>query len=160
MPPDDKPQEKATVQLPAVPDWAIELTREVKGARADIGLVSNDLGVVKDRLNIVEAWKVEQDARAAKNSMRAQQSSEVDLDHEAKIAAAIIRQDKLEKAIHDTNALASAAVDTLKDQSDFMGMGKKGIAYLASKEGRAAIMQAAATVAAFYAALKAAGVLR
>jgi len=59
--PDDKP----TTQLPAVPEWAVELTRlakttkeEVRGLRADVGLVANDLSLVKERVAIIETWRI------------------------------------------------------------------------------------------------------
>lgn len=55
---DDKPEQPKTVELAAVPPWAVELTRSMKeGFRttnANIEVVSNDLSVVKDRVSILE----------------------------------------------------------------------------------------------------------
>ena len=65
----------------------VELTKEVRGARADISLVSNDLGIVKDRLVIVESWKNDIDARANRTSLRVEQSSKIDLEQAAALAA-------------------------------------------------------------------------
>ena len=65
----------------------VELTKEVRGARADISLVSNDLGIVKDRLVIVESWKNDVDSRAARTSLRVEQSSKIDLEQAAALAA-------------------------------------------------------------------------
>ncbi len=55
----DMPEQPKTKELPAVPDWAIELTKSMKeGFRvtnANIETVSNDLGIVKQRVEILEA---------------------------------------------------------------------------------------------------------
>jgi hypothetical protein len=78
--------EKPTVELPSVPQWAIELTREVKGARADIGLVSSDLSIVKERLTVVEMRVKDGEERAARTSSAVRGASAVDLEHEAQLS--------------------------------------------------------------------------
>ena len=73
----------------------VELTKEVRGARADISLVSNDLGIVKDRLVIVETWKNDVDTRANRTSMRVEQASKVDLEQAAALAAEKVAREEL-----------------------------------------------------------------
>ncbi len=75
MTPDDRaepPDQPKTTQLAAVPQWAIELTQAMKSGiaevRADIGLVSNDVGLLKQRVSIIESLRVEDEARAVKLS--------------------------------------------------------------------------------------------
>ncbi len=86
--------------------------------------------------------------------------SQMDLEQQAKLAATIVKTGELEAAIHDTRALAEKAVETLEKQSDFMGMGKKGLAWLRSKEARADIIRFITLVGVGYAALKSAGVIK
>lgn len=54
---DDMPEQPKTMQIPAADPVLVavaDLTREVRGARADIQLVSNDLSIVKDRVTVLE----------------------------------------------------------------------------------------------------------
>lgn len=85
-----KPPEKPTIKMDIVPDWAIKLTdtlRELgREVRADISLVSNDLGVLKQRVSIMEGLRSSDEARLQNNSIRAKQASVVDLAHEAQLA--------------------------------------------------------------------------
>lgn len=161
---DEKPAEKPTVKMNPPPDWAIALsTKVVDGfneVRADLETVKAEGQRTNLRLTRQEVRMDDVETRLANNSMRAKQSSSVDLDHEAKIADVIVETNALKKAIHDTNALAVSAVDTLKAQSDFMGMGKQGLAWLRSKEARADIVRAVTLIAAGYAALKQMGVIK
>lgn len=54
----EMPEQPRTTQLPAVPEWAIEMTRAMKeGFRttnANIEIVASDLSVVKSRVDILE----------------------------------------------------------------------------------------------------------
>lgn len=111
---DEKQPEKPTVELPAVPPWAIELTREVRGARADIGLVSNDLGVVKDRLLIVEKWKGEAELRASRTSERVREGSQHDMERDAKVAGVIVWQRGVDEKLGalDTKIDTAASAQT------------------------------------------------
>lgn len=58
---DKQPDEKKTVEIAAVPEWAVKMTErilsELGKTNANIALVSTDMGVVKERLGIVEDWK-------------------------------------------------------------------------------------------------------
>lgn len=68
---EDTQPSHSTAVLPVITPTEValaELMKEVRGARADISLVSNDLGIVKDRVGIIESWKNDQDARASRNS--------------------------------------------------------------------------------------------
>ncbi len=90
---DDKPpmpKQPTTVALEKPPAWAIAIA-EAQAAgfaeiRADISLVSNDLGIVKDRVVILEKWKVEADGRAERFSGGARQLSQTDSKHDAELA--------------------------------------------------------------------------
>lgn len=82
-------------ESPDTHDLLVELTREVRGARADISLVSNDLGIVKDRLVIVETWKNDVDTRANRTSLRVEQASKVDLEQAAALAAEKVAREEL-----------------------------------------------------------------
>jgi hypothetical protein len=93
--PDDEnrsemPSQPTTVQLPAVPPWAIELTKSVKTGiaelRADVALVSNDLGIVKDRVTILESRRNDDDARAARISGGVRNLSTTDAEQSAQLA--------------------------------------------------------------------------
>ena len=112
----DKPEEKPTIELPAVPAWAIELTREVRGARADIGLVANDVSIVKDRVAVVESRVLSLEDARKNNSLRAAGASQMDLEHEAKIAAEIVARQELASkvdALTATQALQLAILGRL-----------------------------------------------
>ncbi|MBA2684748.1 MAG: hypothetical protein H0U66_09680 [Gemmatimonadaceae bacterium] len=91
--------------------------------------------------------------RAGKTSLAVKGASQVDLEHEAKLAENIVKTQQLESAIHETRAI-------VEQQSDFMGIGKKGLEWLRSKEARADIMRAVTLIAAGYAALHQMGVVR
>lgn len=118
---DEKPPEKPTTQLPAVPEWAVELTRTTKDGfrqvRADLELVANDLSLVKERVTIIETWRNDQDLRASRNSNRvkelAEATSHVDLTHDAKIAAEIVARQELERRVSETHA----TVETIRAET-------------------------------------------
>lgn len=104
MPPDPMPPQPPTVAikkddiiqaqlkqvLDAVSSFRAEVSSGLTHLTADVQLVSNDLGIVKDRVAIIEGWKNDQDARATRNSKRVQQVSESDLSQEAKLADLIV----------------------------------------------------------------------
>lgn len=85
----------------------VELTREVRGARADISLVSNDLGIVKDRLVIIENWKNDSESRAARTSMRVEQGSKVDLEQAAALAAEKVAREELASKVDTLLAIGT-----------------------------------------------------
>ena len=127
--PDEKPPEKVTTQLPAVPEWAIELTRTTKDGfrqvRADLELVANDLSLVKERVTIIETWRNDQDMRASRNSNRvrdlAEATSHVDLTHDAKIAAEIVARQKLERDTAETRELVERLRAETASQTAILG---------------------------------------
>lgn len=96
-----------------VPPWAIELTREVKGTRADIALVSNDLSIVKDRVTILEAHRNDTDMRIGRTSYRVQQASESDLAHESRLAAEIVARQALDAKVDSLTASQEAQLAIL-----------------------------------------------
>lgn len=115
MPDEDKPPmppQPTTKQLPAMTDRALleDLAREMRGARADIGLVSNDLGIVKDRLVIVENWKGEQDARASKLSGGVRGLSQSEAGQNMQIASLSVKVDELSKT-NETQLAILARLD-------------------------------------------------
>lgn len=86
---DDIVQAQLKQVLDAVASFRAEVNSGLTHLTADVQLVSNDLGIVKDRVAIIEGWKNDQDARAARNSKRVQQVSESDLAQQAQIADVI-----------------------------------------------------------------------
>jgi hypothetical protein len=114
--PDEKPTEKVTTQLPAVPEWAVELTRTTKdgfrAVRADLELVANDLSLVKERVTIIETWRNDQDQRLNRNSNRvrdlADTTSHVDLTVQAVKSEAIVKQMEQDRKIAETHTMVEA----------------------------------------------------
>lgn len=155
---DDIVQAQLKQVLDAVASFRAEVNSGLTHLTADVQLVSNDLGIVKDRVAIIEGWKNDQDARAARNSKRVQQVSESDLAQEAKIAETIVKQQALESAIHETRAMVEPIAMQIQKQSDLMGIGKAGVKWLASSEGRATLLQVAAALYAAIEVLKHGGV--
>lgn len=93
-----QPPEKPTVELEKPPAWAISLSEKVTTGFAGVdarldGIETTVDNLVSDgkasnlRMTTLEVKFDEYDKRANTNSMRAKQSSEVDLKHEADIAA-------------------------------------------------------------------------
>lgn len=103
--PDEKPpqppQPKTTVELPAVPPWAIELTQSVKAgfARLDgiedkVDQVANGLKLVTDEVEELKAdvrefreFKGEITERMKNHSIRAVTTSEIDAQQSAELAS-------------------------------------------------------------------------
>ncbi len=86
----EPPEQPKTKEIAAVPPWAIELTRAMKDGiaevRADISLVSNDVGLLKQRVSIIESLRVEDEARAVKLSGGVRGLSNSDLEHASQLA--------------------------------------------------------------------------
>jgi hypothetical protein len=89
-----QPPEKPTVKIETPPDWAIDLKREVVGARADIGLVANDLSLVKDRVTILETER-------GKQSGGIRQLSSSNEDQAAQLAQERAAREALAKEVAD-----------------------------------------------------------
>ena len=94
------PQQPSTTQLPAVPEWAIELTRSVKDGfakvDANLQLVTSDLEVVKGRVGNLEDARRLDEARVNAHSARVKGTSENDLRQDSAIAHVIVRLDTVE----------------------------------------------------------------
>lgn len=168
---DEKPPEKETVKFEAVPDWAIKLTQKVGDGFANMDtrmdtfeanqrVQGGQIGVVEKEISLIWEWKGEVNEWRKGASLRAKQPSSADLENEAKLAVEIVKNQERDRKIEETHALAAAAAETLKAQSDYMGMGKRGAQWLVSKEGRTAMAQAAAALVAFYEVIKHAGVIK
>jgi uncharacterized phage infection (PIP) family protein YhgE len=84
------PDNRPTAQLPAVPDWAVELTKSVKSGfaevKADLSLVANDVTVVKDRVTVVESRVGALEESRKATSIRVRESQASDLEHAAQLA--------------------------------------------------------------------------
>lgn len=89
----DKHTEKPTVKMEPPPDWAIALsTKVVDGfseVRADLETVKAEGQRTNLRLTRQEVRMDDVETRLANNSMRAKQSTGVDMDHEAKLGLAL-----------------------------------------------------------------------
>jgi hypothetical protein len=157
------PVERPTVKFPAVdvPGMLKRLQASVEeiGTKVD-GLVEDKVAMnrrqaqFEDRLVVVETRPVLTSERVRGVV------SNADLELQAHQAAKIIEDQERDKKIAETHALAAAAAKTLQEQSDFMGIGKRGITWVGSKEGRAALTQAAIVVGVVYGILKSAGVFK
>lgn len=84
------PPQPKTVELPAVPTWAVELTQSVREGfartNANLELVSNDLSLVKERVALLESWKISSETRAARTSDAVRSASQVDVEQAAQLA--------------------------------------------------------------------------
>ncbi len=174
----DMPPQPKTVQLPAADRAEIQFNEMkalfisginaldakvalgFRNMTADVSNVASAVDVLRDRVNLHDRRFEDNEQRLNSNSMRAQVTSSIDLDHEAKIAANIIKTNELEAVIHDTKALAIEASEELRRQSNFMGMGKQGLKWVASKEGRQTLTQVAVVIGVFYGILKSSGVVK
>ena len=107
------PDEKPTVQIAAVPDWAVELKvlatatkDDVRELRADVGLVANDLSLVKERVTLLERDRDNERDRVARNSNRVKEladtTSNADLSLQAQQSDVIVK-------VRETHALAMSA---------------------------------------------------
>lgn len=103
----DPPDAKPTKQLPAMTDRALleDLAREVRAtrsevtqSRADIQLVSNDLGILKQRVSIIEGLRTEDALRAAKLSGGVRGLSQSDAGQKLEIASLSVKVDDLAKS--------------------------------------------------------------
>lgn len=86
------------------------LTKVVEGGfakvHADIELVSNDLGIVKDRVVILEKWKIEADGRTTAHSIKVRSISESDLTQNAELAKERAAREELSKRVDELLSIA------------------------------------------------------
>ena len=110
----EPPDQPKTTQLPAVPPWAVELMQvskanfqELKAGQeslarelgADIKLVSNDLGILKDRVGILESARNDGEQRLARTSGGVRQLSTTDAAQAAQLAQARMAREALAEQV-------------------------------------------------------------
>ncbi len=168
----EQPPAKPTVVLEQVPAWAIELSRNVTLIRGNVELMTGDMVTMKSDIRGLKKWRLEiEDGAGSMPSIPPMTStgvralidghpSAMDLSLQAAQAAEIIKNQERDRKIEETHALALGAAETLKRQSDYMGMGLRGIQWLWSKDGRTAVAQAAVALVTAYEALKHGGVIK
>jgi hypothetical protein len=114
----EKPPEKPTVEIQKPPDWAIALSEKVdsgfRGVRADIHLLDNSVGAVKERLIVLETWKKETEERTQKHSGGLARASEVDAKHDAAIAQIMTDLKDLKDRPDTTDTIIAAVKDGAK----------------------------------------------
>lgn len=103
---DEKPQEKPTVQMEKVPEWAVKLQEgvtcvrtDITGLRADVGLVANDVTIVKDRVTLVETRVAVLEDVRVRHSDGARQLSSNDLAHEAELAKEVAAREAIQAEV-------------------------------------------------------------
>ncbi len=86
----EKPPEKPTARIEVPPPWAVAMAEKMetgfRGVRADIHLVDNSVGAVKERLIVLETWKKESEERQTKHSGGLVRASQNDMKHDSDIA--------------------------------------------------------------------------
>ncbi len=131
----EPPEQPATKQLPQIPAWAIEQTlliksvkQDVEAVSANVSLVSNDLGILKQRVSIIEGLRVEDEHRLLKLSGGVRGLSGTDLQHEAQLsqerAAREALADKATELATKVDALAKTNETQLAILSRLDGIAK------------------------------------
>jgi hypothetical protein len=93
------------------------LVIDVTRLTANVELVSSDLGIVKDRVAILESRRNDDDARANRNSARVRQVSESDLEQQAQLAQEKAAREALASEVSglkETNAKQLVILDRLE----------------------------------------------
>ncbi len=135
---DDMPKQPKTVEIPAMTDRALleDMSREVRGMRADLGLVSNDLGLLKHRVSIIEGLRTEDAMRAAKLSGGVRGLSQSDDGQNMQIASLAVKVDGLTQSQAVQLAILSR-LDKLAEKPAvkviLFALGTIATGYLASK---------------------------
>lgn len=134
---DKKPEEKPTVEIPAVPSWAVELTRSVKNGFADVTTrldaqeatllkVSNEgvetnvrLARVEVRIEHAEDNVKSLEARVGKASIAVRGASQMDMEHEAKLANTLVMlaEEKAKREKLEAESATKADVAKLLDEA-------------------------------------------
>ncbi len=94
------------------------------------------------------------------NSMRAKSLSESDTSQASALAQEIAARRAVEEKVDRTEAKVDKIAQATQAQSDFMGVGLRGLKWLTSKEGRAAVAQIAIVVGVGYETLRKMGILK
>ena len=153
------PESKPTLQIPKADIISAQLTQVLASLgqhRTETSDALGSLRIVLDRV-VHEGIEVNTrmtrfevrletlEGRADTTSIKVSGASQVDLEHDAKLGLAIAKTRELETAIHETRAIVDSTKDEIAKQSAFMGIGKRGVEWATSKEGRAALFQLAVT---------------
>jgi ABC-type phosphate/phosphonate transport system ATPase subunit len=108
---DEMPEQPKTAKIAAANPLEIaiiELTRSVRSGiaelRVDIGLVSNDLGIVKQRVSIIESLRVEDEARALKLSGGVRGLSQHDAEQSTQLAQEKAAREALATKVDELSA--------------------------------------------------------
>lgn len=155
------PESKQTTRIEVAPQWASELSHASReGFRllnANMEALHSEFGILRGDVRSLQQWRLDEERRRDLSmapppltSARARQiidehPSQMDLEQQRLLAEQIIKNDERDKKIEETHALAERAAAVLQAQSDYMGMGKKGLKWATSAEGRAALFQLAVT---------------
>ncbi len=115
---DEKPTEEPTVDIEKPPAWAISMAEKMengfRGLRADVSLVTPELNVGKGSVQNIQEWRELLEERLKNNSIRAKSSSEVDMRHDAELAAEKEARETLAGEVATIKAqLVSNSADTL-----------------------------------------------
>lgn len=110
----DGPDNKPTKELPAVPDWAIELTKSVKTGFAHVegrmdsldskvDTLAHGLGTVTDEVSTIKVefaeFKGSTNAKFATHSIPIREASQTDMRHDAAIADVVSKVTAIESKV-------------------------------------------------------------
>lgn len=126
---DEMPPQPKTQQLPAADKQEIllaelkvlmiggfkDLDAKVDRLEANLELQGGEIGLVKKEVALIFAWKGDVDEKLKNNSLRAQATSSVDLDHEAKLglAMAALTEEKAKREALEKNAATKEDVQKM-----------------------------------------------
>lgn len=126
---DEMPPQPKTQPLPAADKQEIllaelkvlmiggfkDLDAKVDRLEANLELQGGEIGLVKKEVALIFAWKGDVDEKLKNNSLRAQATSSVDLDHEAKLglAMAALTEEKAKREALEKNAATKEDVQKM-----------------------------------------------
>lgn len=117
-----RPETKDTVAMEPPPAWAIALSEKVndgfRAVRADVALVANDVTILRDRVVVIERWKLDVEDRQAKHSGGLTRESQVNEEQNAVIAKVLNRIEAIEanqETAAKERADTAAKVDAIYD---------------------------------------------
>lgn len=110
----DKPDNKPTQQLPAVPDWAIELTKSVKvgfskidadmtALDGKVDTLAHGLGTVTDEVSTIKVqfaeFKGQTNEKFKSHSIPIREASKTDMQHDAAIGTLVADVKELKESV-------------------------------------------------------------
>lgn len=105
------PEQPKTKELPAVSGVEVAITHLTRAVelgfreiRQDVALVSHDLGVVKERVGIIETWKNDQDARTTRTSAGVRGLSLTDAEQQAQLGQERAAREDLSRRVDSLDA--------------------------------------------------------